>query len=288
LSSADLGGDTIDTGSVAPGAGVYAVPPVAPGRRRAAAGPGVTDSSWADSDDVPFDVLAHDGYPGPATGGSDAVDDADGARRHRLVVIGLPLLALIVVVALAWWVGSTVLDVTDSVDDVQGSTPSASAPANGSAGPASPAGTAVPIVSGKVFDPFGDGEPENDRAVPLAYDDDPATSWSTLEYRGSPAFGNLKDGVGLLLDLGGSRNLSGVTLSSTVPGANVEIRTAEEPAANLDGFSVAADGTVEESTDLAFEEPVTARFVLVWITGLVPTENGFSADISDVTVNAAG
>ena len=53
-----------------------------------------------------------------------------------------------------------------------------------------------------MFDPEGDGEPENDSDVPLAFDGDPSTAWSTLEYRGSPDFGNLKDGVGLLLDLG--------------------------------------------------------------------------------------
>ena len=62
--------------------------------------------------------------------------------------------------------------------------------------------TSISIASADVFDPEGDGEPENDQDVPLAYDSDPATAWSTLTYRGSPAFGNLKPGVGLLLDLG--------------------------------------------------------------------------------------
>ena len=63
---------------------------------------------------------------------------------------------------------------------------------------------------------------------------------------------------------------------------------AEEAADDLDGFTPVADGTVQDSTDLAFEEPVTARYVLVWITGLVSSENGFSADISEVAVKAAG
>jgi hypothetical protein len=286
LPPAALGGDTIGAGSVAPRAGVYAVPPVAPTRRGAA-----QERSWADPDDS-FDVLAADegygGYGGPPTGETD-IDDEDGARRHRFVVIGLPLLALMVVIALAWWVGSTLLDVTDSVDDVQGSTPSVSAPADGSAGTGGAvAGDAVPIVTAEVFDPFGDGEPENDSDVPLAYDGDASTAWSTLEYRGSADFGNLKDGVGLLVDLGDSQSLSGVTVSSVAPGATVEIRTADKPADTLDGFTKAADGTVEDSTDFAFDEPVTARFVLVWITALVPTENGFAADIAEVTVNAAG
>ena len=49
-----------------------------------------------------------------------------------------------------------------------------------------------------MFDPFGDGEPENDDEVPLAYDGDPSTAWTTLDYRGSADFGNLKHGVGVL------------------------------------------------------------------------------------------
>ena len=63
---------------------------------------------------------------------------------------------------------------------------------------------------------------------------------------------------------------------------------ADEPADNLDGFKQAADGTLKGTTDFTFAKPVTARFVLVWITGLVPSDNGFSADIAEVAVHAAG
>ena len=287
LPPAALGGDTIDAGSVAPQDGAYAGAVPAP--------PAYGDSVWnGRSDDSPFGVLGHDtrtydgydDYAGPPTGETDA-DDEDGGKRHRLVVIGLPLLALIVVVALAWWVGSTLLDVTDSVDEVEGSTPSVSAPADSSGEPTTGAGQPLAVVGVDVFDPGGDGEPENNSDVPLAFDGDPASSWSTLEYRNSPAFGNLKDGVGLLIDLGSAQEMSGVTVTSPRPGATVEIRTADEAGAELNSFDVAADGTLEESTDLAFEEPVTARYVLLWITGLVQSEDGFSATISEVTVNAA-
>jgi eukaryotic-like serine/threonine-protein kinase len=275
LPPAALGGDTIAAGSVAPQAGAYAAP------RHGAA----EERSWAGTGE---NFLADDGYgggyDGPVTGETDI--DEDGARRHRLVVIGLPLLALAVVIGLAWWVGSTLLDVTNSVDNVQGSTPSVSAPAKASAAPA--AGAAVSVVSGKVFDPLGDGEPENDKNIPLAYDGDPSTSWSTLEYRGSPNFGNLKDGVGIVLDLGGSQALSGVTISTTTPGAKVEVRTADQPADSLDGFKTAARATLDATSDVTFDKPVKARFVLIWITSLVPSDNGFSADISEVAVHAAG
>ncbi|PZU42633.1 MAG: hypothetical protein DI571_11015, partial [Arsenicicoccus sp.] len=252
-----LGGDTIAAGP--------ASRPPAPG-----------------ADDEPFGVLhgagtrdyGYDRYDGdyPPELADDA-DDEDAARKHRLVVVGLPLLALVVVIALAWWFGSSVLSVADSVDEeVGGSTPPASsAPAADGAGeePAPEAGAAVAVSGAQVFDPFGDGEPENDADVPLSYDDDPATAWSTLNYRGSPAFGNLKPGVGIVYDLGEEQPLAGVTVQTATPGATVEVRTGDSPDGALDDFTVAAADTLAESTDLTFDETATARYVLVWFTGLV-------------------
>jgi hypothetical protein len=256
LPAGALGGDTIDAGTVAPRAGAYAV---------------------------------SRGGAGTATGPSDAWsedEDVDGASRHKLVVVGLPLLALALVIALAWWIGS-LLSVSGDVGG-QGSAPSASAPAPNTSAAQTPAGAALPVAHAAVFDPYGDGEPENDRDVPKAIDGDPATAWSTLVYRGSPAFGNLKPGVGLLLDLGGKKSVAAVTISSTTPGATVEIRTGDAAATDLKAFTPAADGTVKGNTDFAFDKPVTARYVLVWTTGLVHGPDGFSADIAEVTVQAAG
>jgi hypothetical protein len=276
LSSAALGGDTIDAGSVPPAVGAYA-------------GPGARGRAWGEDHDEPFDVLSDRSRPAHDDDYYDDLpeDEEDGARRHRLVVFGLPLLALALVVALAWWIGDALLSVAPDVDDTpEGSTPSASAPADGSAG-GTPAGAAAPIAGAAVFDPEGDGAPENDQDVPLAFDSDPATAWSTVTYRGSPAFGNLKPGVGLLLDLGSAQELAGVTLTSTTPGATVEIRTADAPGTALDDFAGRTEGTVEGDTEFAFEEPVTAQYVLVWITGLVDNGDGFRADIAEVTVQTA-
>ena len=280
LSASSLSGDTIDAGMVAPSGGSYAGHGATPASSR----------SWERNDDEPFAVLENR----PRSGDDDGYDDMppedeeDGARRHRLVVLGLPLLALAVVIALAWWIGDALLSVSGSVDDdVQGSTPSASAPADGSAG-GTPAGAAATIVGADVFDPQGDGDPDHPDDVPLAYDGDPTTAWSTYEYRGSPAFGNLKDGLGLLLDLGASQSIAGVSVTSTRPGATVEIRTSDTPATELDGFEPVADGTIEDGTEFPFDEAVEARYVLVWITGLVPSEGGFSADIAEVEVRTAG
>jgi hypothetical protein len=270
-----LGGDTIAASSVAPAGGSYAASAVpAPPARY---------------DDEPFGVLDDGGYEEPVTGTTDI--DEDGAKRHRLVVVGLPLLALLVVAALAFWFGKGVISVAGDVDETPGSTPSSSvsAPAEGSETSAPvEAGAAGAIAGGDVFDPQGDGDPDNPDDVSLAFDGDTGTSWSTYEYRGSPAFGNLKDGVGLLLDLGSAQDLAAVTITSTAPGASVEVRTGDSAAAELDGFTAVAGGELESETELAFDEPVSAQYVLVWITGLVPSEGGFSAGIAEVSVQAAG
>jgi hypothetical protein len=139
-----------------------------------------------------------------------------------------------------------------------------------------------------VFDPQGDGDPDHPEDVPLVFDGDTATVWSTYEYRGSPAFGNLKDGLGLLLDLGSAQDLRAVTVTSPSTGATVEIRTGDSADGALDDFALAADGELGDESEFGFDEPVSARYVLVWITGLVESEGGFSASVAEVTVQAAG
>ncbi|MDT0274412.1 protein kinase family protein [Blastococcus goldschmidtiae] len=277
VSPVALGGDTVHARSVVPTSGAYAGTPSQP------------------SDDG---LLSDDLYTGPATGSStfDDDDDEDGARRHKLLVVGLPLLALLVVIALAWWVGTSLLSVAGSVDE--DAPPSISVPTagpsdgaeeedgTGDAGPV--AGPEVAISEASIFDPGGDGAPENDGDVPLTFDGDPATTWSTLNYRGSPAFGNLKPGVGVLYDLGSAQEVAGVTVTTPSPGATVEVRTAETAAGALEGFDVAAAATLEDTTELAFDEPAQARYVLLWITGLVDGPDGFSAQIGEITVQAAG
>jgi putative peptidoglycan lipid II flippase len=253
------------------------------------------DSGYGDRDG--YDDRYDDRYDGDAD--EDPADDETvepGARR-RLVVIGLPVLALAVVIALAWWFGANVLSVAGSVDDSGGSTPpagsSTSAGASSSTGASSsstppPGGPTAVVASAEVFDPEGDGEPENDDDVPLTFDGDPSTSWSTLEYRGSAAFGNLKSGVGIVYDLGSDQKLDSATLTTTTPGATVEVRTGNAAGGDLDGFAVAASGTLGATSDLTFAQPVTTRFVLVWVTGLVSGPDGYSADLSEVTFHTAG
>jgi hypothetical protein len=78
-----------------------------------------------------------------------------------------------------------------------------------------------------------------------------------------------------------------VTLTTTTPGIKVDVRTGEDPDGALDSYAIGASGTVDGTSDLTFDKPATGRFVLVWVTGLVPSEGGFSGDLAEVVVHAA-
>jgi hypothetical protein len=68
----------------------------------------------------------------------------------------------------------------------------------------------------------------------------------------------------------------------------MEARTGGRPDGDLAEWQVGASGTIDGTTDLAFEEPVTTRYLLIWVTSLAQGPDGFSADIAEVTVRPAG
>ena len=240
-------------------------------------------------------------WSGTFHGHDDPAEDDAAPRtaRRRLAVIGLPLLALALVIAFALWFGNNVLSVAGDVDSTgtsvprvsspTASSPAATSPATSPAAPSSPvAGAPARVVGESVFNPFGDGDAENDGDVGLSVDGNPATAWSTVDYRGSAAFGNLKPGVGVVYDLGAAQSVAGVTITTTRPGATVQVRTGSTPSGDLDAFGVAASGTLSGTTQLTFAAPVDTRYVLVWITGLAGGDGQFSADLAEVTITTAG
>lgn len=153
----------------------------------------------------------------------------------------------------------------------------------------SPPGAPVPVVRAVDFDPEGSNGEEYPDRVPGALDGDPDTAWTTEEYYNSP-LGGLKSGVGLVLDLGGRREVATVSLRLLGWGSDVELRAA--PAAELpadaDGFAVVADAEqVGSLVTLRPEEPVRARYLLVWFTSLpLSGEDRYRGGIADVQVRS--
>lgn len=127
------------------------------------------------------------------------------------------------------------------------------------------------------YDPFGDGS-ENDGGVPLATDGDPDTAWRSENYFD----GRLnKEGVGLLFDLGTSRTVTGFRLTTPAPGFRFAVLVGENPST-----LAAADGpTFEATADMRERiEPAEGRYVLLWVTTVVPTGDGNRAEVGEFEV----
>jgi eukaryotic-like serine/threonine-protein kinase len=151
--------------------------------------------------------------------------------------------------------------------------------------PGANGGGPLRIASAQAFDPEGDDE-ENPDSVDLAIDRDPDTVWTTERYN-SPQLGGLKSGVGLLLDLGRSREIGAVRIMTTLPDWRFELRGSDDgstfsPLQDADGNT----SFVAEEDFTVTLEPVGVRYVLVWITNLPPADGGYRADIARVQVLA--
>ncbi|MDN3294050.1 protein kinase family protein [Streptomyces ficellus] len=147
-------------------------------------------------------------------------------------------------------------------------------------------GKPIAIEDAHDFDPLGTDGQEKPWEIGNAYDDDPSTYWPTDGYRGAN-LGNLKPGVGIVLDLGKAQPVGAVEVSF-LGETSVELRTASADATaaptSLQGFTEAATGS---GTEVALKpgKPVTTRYVLVWLTNLPSGNDGyFRGRITNVKV----
>jgi len=145
----------------------------------------------------------------------------------------------------------------------------------------------VEVVRVQAYDPPpGDGE-ETPRRLALAADGDPATSWATSSYSRSD-LGGLKDGVGIFVDLGTARELTGIRVTSVAGGWEGTVRVSD------DGRQWSDPGTPETvAADHTFEVSGSHRYWMIWITNLVMTSgegnaaNPFAVAIREIVPLAA-
>jgi serine/threonine-protein kinase len=128
--------------------------------------------------------------------------------------------------------------------------------------------------------PPGDGVEDNG-ALPLATDGNASTAWSTEGYA-TAAFGNLKPGVGIILDAGSTVRLSSVTVRSDTPGFRAMVETGSSATGPFQRAS--APTTVGASSTIPLSPGARGRYVLLWITALPPASGPrFHADVSEIT-----
>jgi len=146
---------------------------------------------------------------------------------------------------------------------------------------------AVAISSTHSFDPSDrNGGLENEDAARSATDADALTAWSTDEYA-TRTFGNLKTGVGLVVDLTERASIAAVRIDSPTRDWSVEIRVADgSPSVLADWGPVVGSATTIDRGVTIDLHGTTGDSILVWITDL-GSGPPFRATITDILVTAS-
>ncbi len=182
--------------------------------------------------------------------------DPEGEQRssRSTVVVSLVVVAVLVLVALL--ISSTAVGRTLFAPDPTTTT--------------LPPPASIALGGARSFDPAGSGEPtENDAAARNAIDGDALTSWQTEDYS-TRSFGNLKSGVGLVVELAGAHRIGHITISSPTIGWSVQVHTVRDQApTTLAGWGGPAASARNIQGDVTLPlDGASATSVLIWITDL--------------------
>ncbi len=214
--------------------------------------------------------------PSPAEIGVDRKTQ----RASRWLTVGVPALVVAALGAAALALGYSV----GELPRPPGAISPLEAPASAVPDVPEASGAAARIAAVTAFDPPpGDGQ-ERNQTVPLATDGDASTAWETVKYR-TADFGRLKDGVGLLFDLGSPVQVRSVEIAFAERGVSVELRAAATRGDALADFREVA--TKEKAAERETLRPPAgapaARYWLVWVTRLVEADGGrFHAGVAEV------
>jgi hypothetical protein len=196
-------------------------------------------------------------------------------RLAALVAVGL---VLVVVIAIAFNLGRGKTPLGAEPEEESTPTPSATT------APPTPSATPFTGLTATDFDPQG-SDGENAEDVANAVDGDPATQWTTLTYRQQLGPLGLKQGVGLVVDLGQSRAVRRVDLTLVGQPTALSVFLTEEAPSTVDGLTAA--GEVQADTDtaqLTLDEAPAGRYLTVWLTSLPTVDGGFQGGIVDLVV----
>jgi hypothetical protein len=204
-------------------------------------------------------------------------DERPGAPWLRLAAIVAIAALVLLAVVVAFALGSREAADDSPLEPTPTPTPTEEAP------PAQ-----LEVAAAQDFDPDDPGGGENPEQAALATDGNPQTAWETKTYFDGPVLAPYRSGVGLALDLGEAVEVGEVDVALVGGPYDVQLLAAHE-----DGTApTAVDGlaTLEtlsgasNAVTLTAQEPVTTRYLVVWLTALPPTDGGFRGGIAEVTV----
>ncbi|MGI9084700.1 MAG: protein kinase family protein [Aeromicrobium sp.] len=139
------------------------------------------------------------------------------------------------------------------------------------------------------LDPQSDDAAENPGDVGRVIDGRPGTGWQTTTYFNRPDLGGLKNGVGVVLDLGGPRELSSLRIRLAGGPTDVSVYAsspgAVEPRSIKGLRRIAALDAAGPDASVNLQSGLFTRYVVVWLTSLPEVEpDRFRGEIREVTV----
>jgi hypothetical protein len=188
-----------------------------------------------------------------------------------------------------------------------GTTTTGSSPTAGSGQPSpsttpstsssAPPATKLTIANATVYDPQGTPPKDYESYVDLAYDGDFSTFWRTWVYKQQfgRAQGGLKDGVGLVLNMGKAVTPSSVTVSTGTAGTTVEIRSASSANPALESTQVLGSASLgADPVTITLANPPKSQYLILWITHLAPYQGTnaknvgqFQSSITEISVTGS-
>jgi hypothetical protein len=206
-------------------------------------------------------------------GFDDTGDQVPGRSWIRLaMIVGICLLVGVAAVA-AYQLGLKPPTPGTSEEPTTPTTPSVAAP------------TPFTDLVADDFDPQGAApREENPDSVPNVLDGDPATSWTTSTYEQNFGPAGLKTGVGLVIDLGATRAVREVRVTTEGGQTSLAAYVTSDPPTGVSGLTPV--GTASGDGQLAVEltEPVSGQYVTVWLTLLPQVADGYRGTITEVQV----
>jgi serine/threonine protein kinase len=196
----------------------------------------------------------------PAPTGPE-VGPSRGFLRHEGRLLGW-VLALVAVAGLLVAVGLTLAK--DDLGNLFGpDRPTGTSRAPGTSAPSTP----VKVANAFSFDPQADGQ-ENDDLARRAIDTDQTSRWQTEGYNQNLGPGGIKQGVGLVLDLGRPQEVAKLTLTlDPTGGSAVTIYGSDDRPPTLAGWTELGDlKTAEDKA--TFDLKGSHRYLLIWFSSL--------------------
>jgi serine/threonine kinase PknH len=148
------------------------------------------------------------------------------------------------------------------------------------------AGARIKVSGADDYDPQADPPEENPDDVANVIDGDRATFWSTSTYDQNFGPGGLKDGVGVLLDLGKDRGVGEVGIDFGGTPTEFSLYLSNEPPHGVPTGEPAAEEIADRNNvTVSMPEDSSGRYLLVWLTSL-PEQGGFTGEIREITVRS--